>query len=79
MFFKHYFCITENLISLFSIFSLPEPTSDLEKLSTAMSGSSADSSTGSSKSASTDNGSSDMDIEYEFDDDDDDDDGSLRC
>ncbi|OXA61251.1 ubiquitin-conjugating enzyme E2 Q2 [Folsomia candida] len=54
--------------------SLPEPTSDLEKLSTAMSGSSADSSTGSSKSASTDNGSSDMDIEYEFDDDDDDDD-----
>ncbi len=58
---------------------LPEPTSDLEKLSTAMTAaecSAADSSTSNSNSSkSASNGSSeDMDIEYEFDDDEDDDD-----
>lgn len=63
---------------------LPEPTSDLERLSTALSGNSSanvnDSSSSSSKSASgssstTDNASSeDMDIEYEFDEEEEEDD-----
>jgi len=62
---------------------LPDPSSDIDKLSVVMANEvaiSASDSSSSSKSASgssstTDNGSSeDMDIEYEFDDDDDDDD-----